>query len=210
MELGATKLYGKLLDSGICIRDTGIKFKDGVSQKYNSVKSHVTAIPKRTKNYILDKYNDVKYYLEDKKMIRELKKVGITTREAMEVVYGENKDKHLDYRIVNRIANFRDNTCQRVNSMKSKIVTVSKSVRDTIAKPFVYLRDNIRDNVRREELQSEITRIRQENLAKKRTLTNPDVSKSRRGYVGSVALITVSIIILSIIIFIGIGSLLER
>lgn len=210
VELGAAKLHGKLLDSGIFIKDKGVKFKNGVKQTYNSAKSFITNIPKRTKDYIKDKYNDVKKYLSEKKEIIGQKKEGKTTKEAMEHVYGENKDKHLDYRIVNRVTNFKENTCQRISSVAGKIGSVSKNVCDAIAKPFRYLRDNVRDNVKREALQNQINRIREENLAKKRVLTNPELAKSRGGYVGSIALISVSIIILSVIIFLGIGSLLGR
>lgn len=210
VELGAVKLHGKLLDGGVFIRNKGVKFKNGVKQGFNATKSFVTNIPKRTIKYIKEKYKNVRKCFSDKKAIRELKKDGKTRKEAMEQVYGENKEKHLDYRIVNRAVEFKKDTCQRISSITGKIGSVSKSVCDAIAKPFRYLRENVRDNARREELQNQINRIRTENLSKKRVLINPELAKSRSGYVGSVALITASVLILSIIIFLGIADILGR
>ena len=59
------------------------------------------------------------------------------------MVYGEKVDKHLDYRIVNRTAKFKENTCQKINTAKGKIVGTTKAVIDAIKKPFDYLSLNI-------------------------------------------------------------------
>ena len=207
-ELALAKLNSKLLDRRIYIKGKTIEFKDGVKQKYNTLKTSVTNIPKRTKRYIKEKYEDLKKYINDKKQIRKIKEEkGLKV--AMEEVYGKNKDKYLDYQIVNRYTNFKESTCNRINSAKGKITNVAKSVRDTIAKPFNYLRENIRDNVKRSELQGQISIIRQRNLEKKRTLKNANISNSS-GYVVSAALITVSVVILSILIFTIIGKLLSN
>lgn len=211
VEKNFLNMNNKLLKTGIKIENKYINFKNGVIQKYNSVKNTVTSIPKRTKDYIKGKYDGFKKYFSDKKEISRLRKEeGFTRKDAMEQVYGDKKDKHLDYRIVNRATKFKDNTCQRIKTTTGKIVGTTKAVADTIAKPFRWLRDNYHDDIKRADIEEKINILKNERIelknARVRVKTNPNMG----GYVGTVAVIVMGVLVLAGIIFMGIGSLINR
>ena len=209
-ERAFAQMNNKLYDKKIAIKGKMVNFAEGTIQKYNSAKTFVTSIPKRTKNYISGKYREFTKYFKDKKEIATKRKEdGYTTKTAMEEVYGDKADKHLDYRIVNRTTKFKEDTCQRVNSATGKIVDTTKSVVDKITKPFRYLRDNMKKDVKRQELQKQIDEIRVSSRVKKDTLTRIKI-KDSSGYVGTVAITIMGVIVLAGIIFMGIGSIINR
>lgn len=206
IKLGFAKLNGKVLDGIFFINKYYINFKKGSKQAYNSTISFVKKVPKKTAKLFKDIWKSLKGFVHDKKKIIETKKEdGLLS--SMEKVYGDKKNKHLDYLIVNRYAKFKENSCQK-SGKTSIIASVTKNVCDNLAKPFNYLRENARDNVKRSELQEQINIIRQKNLEKKRTLKSTNTSNNG-GYVISASLITVSIAILSVLIFTIIGKLLN-
>lgn len=211
VELAFANMNSKLLDKRIVIKEGTVKFARGVIQKYNTAKTHVTNIPKRTKEYIKDKYKDFKNYFREKKEISRLKKEeNRSTKEAMELVYGEKKDKHIDYRVVNRTAKFKENTCQRINTAKGKILGTTKAVVGAIKKPFDYLRENMKNDTKRQELQAKIDEARTANRQKAAALKRIKVNPSTGGYAGTIAITVVGVLILATIIFIGIGSIINR
>ena len=210
VELAFANMNNKLLDKRITIKTKAVNFAEGTIQKYNNVKTHVTNIPKRTKEYIKDKYKDFNNYFREKKEISRLRKEkNYSRKEAMEMVYGEKVDKHLDYRIVNRTTKFKDNTCQRINTAKGKIVGTTKAVVGAIKKPFDYLRENMKNDTKRQELQAKIEEIRIANRQKEAALKRIKVN-SNAGYVGTVALTIISVFALAAIIFMGISSIINR
>ena len=204
------QMNNKLYDKKIAIKGKMVNFAEGTIQKYNSAKTFVTGIPKRTKNYISGKYKEFTKYFKDKKEIATKRKEdGYTTKTAMEEVYGDKADKHLDYRIVNRTTKFKEDTCQRINSATGKIVDTTKSVVDKITKPFRYLRDNMKNDVKRQELQRQIDEIRASSKAKSEELKRIKI-KNSGGYAGTIAITIVGVIVLVGIIFMGIGSIINR
>lgn len=209
-ERAFAQMNNKLYDKKIAIKGKMVNFAEGTIQKYNSAKTFVTGIPKRTKDYISGKYREFTKYFKDKKEIATKRKEnGYTTKTAMEEVYGDKADKHLDYRIVNRITKFKEDTCQRIKSANGKIVDTTKSIADKITKPFRYLRDNMKNDVKRQELQKQIDEIRASSRDKKETLTRIKI-KDSGGYVGTIAITIMSVIVLVGIIFMGIGSIINR
>lgn len=205
------KMQNKLLDKGIKLQDRYINFKKGAIQKYNSVKNTVTSIPKRTSNYIKGKYNDFKKYFADKKEISRLRsEEGYTRKDAMAEVYGDKKNKHLDYRIVNRVVTFKENTCQKIETTTGKIVNTTKAVADTIAKPFRWLRDNYHNETKRAELLASKEEIQRQIAAKENAMRRVRTNPSAGGYVGTIAITIMGVLVLSGIIFMGIGSLINR
>lgn len=209
-ELAFANMNSKLLNKRITIKTKTINFAKSTIQKYNNVKTHVTNIPKRTQKYIKDKYKAFNNYFNEKKEISRLRKEeGYTTKEAMETIYGEKIDKHIDYRIINRTAKFKENTCQRIKTSKGKIVSTTKAVTAAIKKPFDYLRENMQNDVKREELKSKIEEVRIANRQKQETLKRIKI-KENGGYVGTIAVTILGVIILSTIIFLGIGSIINR
>ena len=94
-------------------------------------------------------------------------KEGSTLKESTEKVDGDDKDLHKDYIIVNRIANFNKNICQKVNTTKGNIAKVSKKVVDAIKKPFDSLREKMYNDVKRKDLEKEISILKEEALKKK-------------------------------------------
>ena len=210
VELAFANMNNKLLDKRITIKTKAVNFAEGTIQKYNTVKTHVTNIPKRTKEYIKDKYKSFNNYFREKKEVSRLRKEeNYSRKEAMEMVYGEKVDKHLDYRIVNRTAKFKENTCQRINTARGKIVGTTKAVVGAIKKPFDYLRENMKNDTKRQELQAKIEEIRIANRQKETALKRIKVN-SNAGYVGTVALTIISVLALAAIIFVGIGSIINR
>ena len=210
VELAFANMNNKLLNKRITIKTKAVNFAEGTIQKYNNVKTHVTNIPKRTKEYIKDKYKSFNNYFREKKEVSRLRKEeNYSRKEAMEMVYGEKVDKHLDYRIVNRTAKFKENTCQKINTAKGKIVGTTKAVIDAIKKPFDYLRENMKNDIKRQELQARIEEVRIANRQKEAALKRIKVN-SNAGYVGTVALTIISVFALAAIIFMGIGSIINR
>ena len=210
VELAFANMNNKLLDKRITIKTKAVNFAEGTIQKYNTVKTHVTNIPKRIKEYIRDKYKSFNNYFREKKEVSRLRKEeNYSRKEAMEMVYGEKVDKHLDYRIVNRTAKFKENTCQRINTARGKIVGTTKAVVGAIKKPFDYLRENMKNDTKRQELQAKIEEIRIANRQKETALKRIKVN-SNAGYVGTVALTIISVLALAAIIFVGIGSIINR
>lgn len=209
-ELAFANMNSKLLNKRITIKTKTINFAKNTIQKYNNVKTHVTNIPKRTQKYIKDKYKAFNNYFREKKEISRLRKEeGYTTKEAMETIYGEKIDKHIDYRIINRTAKFKENTCQRIKTSKGKIVSTTKAVTAAIKKPFDYLRENMQNDVKREELKSKTEEVRIANRQKQEALKRIKI-KENGGYVGTIAVTILGVIILSTIIFLGIGSIINR
>lgn len=210
VELAFANMNNKLLNKRITIKTKAVNFAEGTIQKYNNAKTYVTNIPKRTKEYIKDKYKAFNNYFREKKEISRLRKEeNYSRKEAMEMVYGEKVDKHLDYRIVNRTAKFKENTCQKINTAKGKIVGTTKAVIDAIKKPFDYLRENMKNDIKRQELQAKIDEVRIANRQKEAALKRIKVN-SNAGYVGTVALTIISVFALAAIIFMGIGSIINR
>lgn len=144
------------------------------------------------------------------KISRLRKEEGFTRKEAMEEVYGDEKDKHIDYKIVNRVTNFKENTCQRINTGVGKVVNTTKTVTSTIAKPFRWIRDNYHNDVKRAELQSKIDEAKaisiKLNETKKKVKVNPNIG----GYVGTIALTVMGVLVLAGIIFITIGNIINK
>lgn len=209
-ERAFAQMNNKLYDKKIVIKGKMVRFAEGTIQKYNSAKTFVTGIPKRTKDYISGKYNEFTKYFKDKKEIATRRKEeGYTTKSAMEEVYGAEADKHLDYRIVNRTTKFKENTCQRINSATGKIVDTTKSVTDKIAKPFRYLRASMKNDIKRQELQRQIDEIRASSKEKSEALKRIKINNSS-GYVGTIAITILGVIVLAGIIFMGIGSMINR
>ena len=62
-------MNNKLLNKRITIKTKAVNFAEGTIQKYNTVKTHVTNIPKRTKEYIKDKIKLLIITLEKKRSI---------------------------------------------------------------------------------------------------------------------------------------------
>ena len=210
VELAFANMNNKLLNKRITIKTKAVNFAEGTIQKYNNAKTYVTNIPKRTKEYIKGKYKAFNNYFREKKEISRLRKEeNYSRKEAMEMVYGEKVDKHLDYRIVNRTAKFKENTCQKINTAKGKIVGTTKAVIDAIKKPFDYLRENMKNDIKRQELQAKIEEVRIANRQKEAALKRIKVN-SNAGYVGTVALTIISVFVLAVIIFMGIGSIINR
>lgn len=210
VELAFANMNNKLLDKRITIKTKAVNFAEETIQKYNTVKTHVTNIPKRIKEYIRDKYKSFNNYFREKKEVSRLRKEeNYSRKEAMEMVYGEKVDKHLDYRIVNRTAKFKENTCQRINTARGKIVGTTKAVVGAIKKPFDYLRENMKNDTKRQELQAKIEEIRIANRQKEAALKRIKVN-SNAGYVGTVALTIISVFAIAAIIFMGIGSIINR
>lgn len=210
VELAFVNMNNKLLNKRITIKTKAVNFAEGTIQKYNNAKTYVTNIPKRTKEYIKDKYKAFNNYFREKKEVSRLRKEeNYSRKESMEMVYGEKVDKHLDYRIVNRTAKFKENTCQKINTAKGKIVGTTKAVIDAIKKPFDYLRENMKNDIKRQELQARIEEVRIANRQKEAALKRIKVN-SNAGYVGTVALTIISVFALAAIIFMGIGSIINR
>ena len=206
--LAFDRMNGKLIDKEIAIKTTTVNLADKAIHKYDSAKTYVTNIPKRTKDYIKGKYADLSNYFREKKEVTRLRKEeGYTRKSAMEEVYGEKVDKHLDYQIINRAINFKENTCHRIK--ESNAFKTTKSVVEAIKKPFDYLRENVKNDVQRAELQAAIDEVRRANIQKKEALKRIKVS-TNAGYVGTVAITVIGILSLAAIIFIGIGSIINR
>lgn len=206
--LAFDRMNGKLIDKKIAIKTTTVNLANKAIHKYDSAKAYVTNIPKRTKDYIKGKYADLSNYFREKKEVTRLRKEeGYTRRSAMEEVYGEKVDKHLDYQIINRAINFKENTCHRIK--ESNAFKTTKSVVEAIKKPFDYLRENVKNDVQRAELQAAIDEVRRANIQKKEALKRIKVS-TNAGYVGTVAITVIGVLALAAIIFIGIGSIINR
>lgn len=200
MELFYRKVEVKLLDKGIKIKTNGVKIARGVISKYNTSKAFVRSTSKKVSDYISNKYSNFREYVNKKRGIINNIKSGEKLKSSMENVYGENKEKYLDYRIINRTVNFNKNMCQKINETKGNITNVSKKIIDKLKEPFDKLKESMRNDVQRKELGSEIQRIKQEKLLKKEELKRIKI-KSDSGYVAMGTLVVVGIIALSTIIF---------
>ena len=208
VHLSALKLERTLLDKGIIIKNNTIKFKEGVKQKYTSSKCFVENVTKSAKNRIASKYNQVKNFFHDKKIVLEKSK-NVGLQKAMEEVYGESKGKHLDYRIVNKAVRFKNNMCYRVNERKSKICEISRQAIDKIKEPFDRLKYNMKADITREELEREIALIKIENAVKKQQLFKTK-TKKMGGYVASGTLAVLLTIIIATIVFVLVGNIVNK
>lgn len=196
---------------------------DNLLEELNTLKNKNKEVPKKKDLVTITKIENKEKELTPKEkfeakleeiygkdtIVLPKKEEDYTTKTAMEEVYGDKANKHLDYRIVNRTARFKENTCQRINSATGKIVDTTKSIADKITKPFRYLRDNMKNDVKRQELQKQIDEIRASSRVKKETLTRIKI-KDSSGYVGTVAITIMGVIVLAGIIFMGIGSIINR
>ena len=72
-----------------------------------------------------------------------------------------------------------------------------------------YLRENMKNDIKRQELQARIEEVRIANRQKEAALKRIKVN-SNAGYVGTVALTIISVFALAAIIFMGIGSIINR
>lgn len=209
VSLAAKKFHGKLISKGIQIKTGYVNFKQGTKQKYDKAKTFVTSMPTRTKNFIVEKYKSFTNFFREKKEIIQGIKENDGIKNSMERVYGDKKDEHLDYRIINRTANFKENTCHRIEEATTKIATVSKSFIDKIKAPFVRLRDAMANDVERQRLIEEIKKVEQENREKIEAYKRIRV-KQNSGYVAFGSLLVVSTLALAAVIFTIIGTLLNR
>lgn len=206
--LGLETLNSKILDEKIIIKKPLVKFANNTIQKYNTTKAFLVNTSKKTKNYIKNKYKDIKKFYQDKKEIIERSK-DEKTLNVMKEVYGTKVENHLDYRIINRTTNFKENTCQRIKTAKGKITETSINVVNAIKKPFDYLRENMKNDVKRSELQGKIEEIRIANRQKEEALKRIKIN-SNAGYVGTITITIIGVFALAAIIFIGIGSIINR
>lgn len=214
IELAYTSMQEKLSKKGIKIKEDYIRFSNNVKNRYTTSKSYVASIPRKVKDYVKNKYAGLKKYLRDKREISRLrKKEGYTKKEAMEEVYGKEKNKHLDYRIVNRVTKFKENTCQKIETTKGKITDTTKKVVNTITKPFKWLREDYHDDVGRTKLQEQINANREKTDANRKQINNSKVKTLKlesSGYVGTIVITVMGVLVLAGIIFIGVGNLINR
>ena len=206
MEL--EKIENKLLDKRIIIKTASVKFAKNTISAYNTSKTFVKKVSKKTIKVTKEKLENLKGYLNIKSEILKGIKDGSTLKEAMEKVYGEEKEIHKDYIIVNRTANFNKNICQKVNTTKGNISKVSKKVVDAIKKPFDSLREKMHDDVERKVLEKEISILKQEALKKKEELKRIKI-KSESGYIAMGTIIVVGILALGTLIFAIINNMLR-
>lgn len=201
------KTASNLLDAGIVLKTAGVNIAKEVIPKYNTAKTFVKKTSKEIAKKTVEIYNEIRKSLSTKGEIISNMKSGSNLQESMEKVYGEEKEEHMDYIIVNRTVNFNKNMCQRVNTVKGNITKVSKKVIDTIKIPFDYLRESMYDDIKRAKLDEEIQKIKQEKLNKKEELKRIKI-KSESGYIAMGTLIIVGIVALSAIIFTIVNNIL--
>lgn len=208
VSLELEKIENKLLDKRIIIKTASVKFAKNTISAYNTSKTFVKKVSKKTIKVTKEKLENLKGYLNIKGEILKGIKDGSTLKEAMEKVYGEEKEIHKDYIIVNRTANFNKNICQKVNTTKGNISKVSKKVVDAIKKPFDSLREKMHDDVERKVLEKEISILKQEALKKKEELKRIKI-KSESGYIAMGTIIVVGILALGTLIFAIINNMLR-
>lgn len=186
------------------IKKDVVNFAKDVKCHYTEAKSFVTSLPKKTKE-------SIKKFFEDKKQISRLtKEEKMSKKDAMEQVYEEKKDKHLDYKIVNRWTNFKEGTCQKIETRKGQIIDIGKDVVKTIKKPFDYLRNNYRNDEKREELikaTNELRLQKNKNVSQRKKIkVNPDIG----GYIGTTIIVVMGFLLLAGAIFMTVGSLVNK
>lgn len=183
------KLNGKRLDAEIAIKSGAVNFADNVSQKYNNAKSFVG----EKKQAVVNVFKDTK----------EKAKEAITaTKDAI---------KGAGYEVVNRVTDFKDNTCQRINSAKGKIVSTTKSIAGKIKEPFDKLRAEMHSDTTRQELAAAVAQVREANQHKQEELSG--IQRVKRnpnaGYVMTGVLLVVGIIVLAVVIFTCVGNIIN-
>lgn len=211
-ELSFKKMESKLLDRGIKIKSGAVIIADKVVLTYNTTKNFVTSVPKRVSGYVTDKYSELKKFLNEKERLVTNVKYSGSIKESMEKIYGEDKDSHLDYRIVNRAVKFKDNTCQKIDETKGNIAKVSKSVIDKIKEPFDRLKENMKNDIERKNLEKEIAIVKQDILMKKdelRRIKRMETVRTNSGYIAMSGLIIVGTILVAVAIFTMINGLLR-
>lgn len=208
MLLALEKIEGRLLDRGIQIKTTGVALAKGVIKTYDTAKDHVMTISKNTCDKVIAQYRRFNKYIDMKKSIVSNINSGIKVQEAMEEVYGDSRNKHLDYVIVNRAVRFNENVCLRVNEARNSIINVNKSVIDKISRPFRMLRENMQNDIQRKELEEEIEKVRRENLNKSNELKKIRI-KENSGYVAMGILTLLGTLLMAALIFAVIGNLLR-
>lgn len=210
--LSFKKMESKLLDKGIKIKTNAVNLADNAIFKYNTAKTFVIGIPKRVSGFVTTKYSEFKKFLSDKEKIISNVKSGGNIKDSMEKVYGEDKENHLDYRIVNRTVKFKNDTCQRIDETKGNIAKFGKSVIDKIKEPLDRLKEIMHNDVERKDLERQIEIVKHDILMKKNELKRIKIKESIKtngGYIAMSTLMIVGTISVAVIIFTIIGSLLR-
>jgi len=143
----------------------------------------------------------VKEYSSQK--LKELKKnIQEITQNTKKVVTEEA------YQIINRVANFKEDTCQRVSSIWGQI---GKTTKDTISKlkaPFDKLRESDKVVISRKELEYMVKVVIEENKRLQEENKRLVLAKQSGGYIVTTTLVIIGTLILSAIIFVVVGSIL--
>lgn len=197
VELGYLNLQKLGLDLGIKIKNRGLQIAENAIFKYNSAKSFVTSVSHKV----------IKFISDQKEIYTKKKDLGLLR--AMEEVYASSKEEHLDYRIVNRTVNFKENTCQRISNTWGSISRLPKTVLARIKMPFTLLRESTQNEVEREMLIQKIEETKEMIAKRKETLTRVKV-KENSGYIVTGILAVVGTILLAGIIFTIIGNVIIK
>lgn len=197
VELGYLNLQKLGLDLGIKIKNRGLQIAENAIFKYNSAKSFVTSVSHKV----------IKFISDQKEIYTKKKDLGLLR--AMEEVYASSKEEHLDYRIVNRTVNFKENTCQRISNTWGSISRLPKTMLARIKMPFNLLRESTQNEVEREMLIQKIEETKEIIAKRKETLTRVKV-KENSGYIVTGILAVVGTILLAGIIFTIIGNVIIK
>ena len=195
IQLGFLEAKGDALDDFIEVRDEFIRLKEGVTQKINASKNYIGSVSKKAIKPFKDKID----------IIAKRKENG-GLKSSMEKVYGDEKEKHLDYRIVNRVANFKKDTCIRIDETKGKIADVNRSFIRGLKAPFDKMRETLQNDAKRNELKAMIEEVKIENRRKAAYIRSKTIESN--GYILSTLLISSGIILLIVFIYMSIKIIL--
>lgn len=133
---------------------------------------------------------------------------NVDIKDTMENTRDDDKEKHLNYRIVNRSVKFNENGCQRINETSGNISKVSKAVVDRIKELFDILKEKTKNDIEGKELEKQIAMVKREILRRKEELKRIKI-KSNSGYIAIGSILVITIILLSVTIFTIVGTLLR-
>ena len=170
-----------------------IRFKEGIKQKIDTTKGYVATTSKKV----------VSYFKEKTKKVR----IGMNSIKKND----KEKREKVSYQIVNRVASFKDNTCQRVNEKKSKFASIKKSTLESIRKPFDSLREKRENFITRKELNEMVVLLREQNkllIEQNKALTRKLVNNS--GFISTAAFIITTAVLITVVIFLVVGFIVFR
>lgn len=173
-----------ILDGKIKIKDTSNRISRNINNRFNVAKSYVATTRKGIVSKCKDFYSNIRQVVNENKLIVDISHEVNLQRELYRTIRSDVKN---GIAIVNKKLNFNPDFCQKTNESLSSVITVQKSVIETLKNGFRRITSKFNNSFEtKEKLQAEIRKVDYPKVKQKVKAKSP----------GYAAMISITVVVL--------------